>query len=136
MCARFEFSKQICKPGSAVSARAERGIVRPIWAGFARGEILDWWRRKGAEIVDIYADRFAERSDATGKLEWDDVPPDLVIRGVLVYQTAEPILKVVTRASSREEFLRFDHPRMPLLEPPLFERGNILPEAPAQPDLF
>jgi len=52
----------------------------------ARKKILDWWQRKGCTLLDIYADRFAERSNVTGKLIWDQVPQRLVIRGVLDQQ--------------------------------------------------
>jgi hypothetical protein len=31
-----------------------------------------------------------------------------------------PFLKIVTRPASDDEIDRFDHPRMPLLAPPLF----------------
>lgn len=40
----------------------ERGIARPAWAGFARSKILSWWQKRGAVLIDIPADRFAERS--------------------------------------------------------------------------
>ena len=136
MCARFEFNQQTCKPGAEVVVRAERGVARHVWAGFARREALDWWMRRGGEVVDVYADRFAERSDSTGKLEWDDVPAGLVIRGVVDRQTGQPLLKVVTRASSEEERSRFDHLRMPVMEPPLFERVDVGVEPSGQPELF
>ena len=120
MCAGFEFKKQAFKPGKEVVAKAESGLVRHIWAGFARAEILDWWQRKGGVLIDIHADRFAERSDKTGKLIWDSVPRDFVIRGLLDRQTGQSLIKIVTSESSREELERFQHPRMPLLEFPLF----------------
>jgi hypothetical protein len=40
MCATFQFKKQIFKPGKKVVAVGESGIVRQVWAGFARAEIL------------------------------------------------------------------------------------------------
>ena len=120
MCAVFEFNKQGFKPGKEVIAVAATGIVRHAWAGFARAEILDWWQSKGGVLLDIHADRFAERSDKTGKLIWDSVPRDFVIRGLLDLQTGKPLIKIVTRESSPEELQRFQHPRMPLLETPLF----------------
>lgn len=136
MCARFELNSKGCKPGAIVAARAANGIVRHPWAGFARQEILEWWTRRGAAPVDIYANRFAERSDTTGRLEWEDVPKGLVIRGVVDAQSGQPLIKVVTRPSSRSESERFDHGRMPVLEPPLFERIELPPETTAEPELF
>ena len=136
MCATFEFNRQIYKPGKKVVAVAASGIVRHAWAGFAREEILDWWQRKGGILLDIYADRFAERSNATGKLIWDQVPERLVIRGVLDQQAGgEPLVKIVTRASSHGELERYQHPRMPVLAAPLFPIVEI-PETPEAPQLF
>jgi len=94
--------------------------VSHAWAGFARSEVLSWWRKRGAVLIDIPADRFAERSGVTGKLIWDDIPAGFVIRGLVDMQTCRPLIKVVTRASSSQELDRFQHPRMPLLEEPLF----------------
>jgi len=120
MCATFQFRGKTYKPGSEVAGSGERGIVRHAWAGFARSEILSWWQKRGAVLIDIPADRFAERSEVTGKLSWDDVAEGFVIRGLVDIQTAQPHIKVVTRASSPEEIDRFQHPRMPLLEVPQF----------------
>jgi hypothetical protein len=111
----------------------ERGSFRHAWAGFARSEILAWWQRRGGILTDIPAERFAERSEVTGKLIWDDVKKGLVIRGLV--DTQEPLIKVVTRASTPAELERFHHPRMPLLEVPLLD-----PVPPGidedEPDLF
>ena len=129
MCATFEICGKIYKLGKG-------GGVRHVWAGFARSEILAWWQKKGAVLIDIPATRFAERSEVTGKLNWDDVDGELVIRGLVDVQTARPLIKVVTRASSPEELERFQHPRMPLMEGPLF--CPVPPGAydEGEPDLF
>ncbi|MEI6493686.1 MAG: hypothetical protein WCO94_14145 [Verrucomicrobiota bacterium] len=100
MCATFQFRGKTYKPGSEVTGSGERGIVRNAWAGFARSEILSWWQRRGAVLIDIPADRFAERSEVTGKLIWDSVEEGLVIRGLVDIQTKQPLIKVVTRASA------------------------------------
>jgi len=134
MCATFQFRGKTYKPGQEVNGSGERGVVRHPWAGFARSEILSWWEKKGAILIDLPAGRFAERSEITGKLIWDDVPEGLVIRGLVDIQTTQPLIKVVTRASSPEEVDRFQHPRMPLLEVPLF--GALPVEADEEPDLF
>ena len=136
MCATFQLRGKTYKPGSEVTGSGERGIVRHSWAGFARSEILSWWKKRGAVLIDIPADRFAERSEVTGKLIWDDVAEGLVIRGLVDTQTNQPLIKVVTRASSPEEVDHFQHPRMPVLEASRF--APIPPDAfeEATPDLF
>lgn len=135
MCATFQFRGKTYKPGKAVTGSGASGVVRQAWAGFARSEILPWWQKRGAVLIDIPADRFAERSEVTGNLIWDAVAEGAVIRGLLDIQTPQPLIKVVTRASTPEELERFQHPRMPLLEPPLF--APLPPEDDEdQPDLF
>lgn len=126
---------QAFKPGKTVVAVAESGIVRHVWAGFARLEIMDWWQRKGGVLLDIYADRFAERSDKTRKLVWDAIPSHFVIRGLVDHQTGAPLIKIVTRASTPEEFDKFQHPRMPVMEEALYPRVEI-PDAAGTPGLF
>ena len=121
MCATFEICGKTYKPGRVITGSGKGGVVRHVWAGFARNEILAWWQKKGAVIIDIPATRFAERSEVTRKLIWDDVEPGRVIRGIVDVQTTQPRIKVVTRASNAEELERFQHPRMPLLEVPLFD---------------
>lgn len=109
------------------------GPVRRIWAGFARSEILPWWLQRGGELVDVPAEEFAERSDASGELVWDAVPEGLVIRGLLDRQTSHELLKIVTRSSTAAELEKFQHERMPLLEPPLHPCPTDLPPPPAPP---
>ncbi len=125
MCAAFEFQGRGFQPGKIVAGVDEQGIVRHVWAGFARAEILDWWQRKGAVLLDIPANRFAERSEITGKLVWGDVPDGMILRGLLDSQTSKPLIKIVTRASTKQEIEFFHHPRMPLLEKPLFPGHSI-----------
>lgn len=120
MCATFEIRGRIAKPGRKVVGAAKHGVARHVWAGFARQEILSWWERKGALLIDLPATRFAERSDISGKLVWDDLEPGLVIRGIIDMKTPEPLIKIVTRPAAKEEIERFQHPRMPLIERPLF----------------
>ena len=120
MCAVFQFQNKIFKSGGMITARSQRGVVNHVWAGFARHEILDWWRNQGAMLLDIHARSFAERSDQTRRLIWDLVPENRVIRGVLHIQSPNFLIKIVTRAATSLEVERFHHPRMPLLAEPLF----------------
>ncbi len=137
MCAALELNSHLLRPGRVVGVWRREGRCEVVWAGFARHEILNWWRTKGYEPVDVPAHRFAERSQSTRKLAWEIVPSGLVVRG-LVEQSdgGTPLLKVVTRAATFEETARFDHPRMPLLEPPLFSAEAIDLAPDAQQELF
>ena len=135
MCATFQFKKQVFKPGKEIVAVSKSGLVQHVWAGFARMELLDWWQRKGGVLLDIYADRFAERSDDTGKLIWDEVPSRFVIRGLLDRQSDEPLIKIVTRASTPEEILKFHHTRMPVMEEALYPRVET-PDTRDETELF
>jgi len=135
MCAVFERKGQGFRPGRLVNAAGPEGAVDHVWAGFSRTEILAWWLQKGGVLIDIPADRFAERSSITGKLIWADVPQGMVIRGLLDSQGKAPLIKVVTKAASEEEQSRFQHPRMPLLEVPLY-RDVPVPEPQREPGLL
>jgi hypothetical protein len=101
------------------------GGLQLVWAGFARWEILHWWEKKGGELVDVPADRFAERSERTRELIWDEIPRGNVVRGLVERSGPKPLLKIVTRASTAAELARFEHPRMPLIEPPLFSSASV-----------
>jgi hypothetical protein len=120
MCAAFELNSRVLRPGKLIRVWRERQPATLVWAGFARRESVGWWRKNGADLVDIPAERFAERSDRDRQLRWDAVPAGMVIRGLVDPHEGKPLLKVVTRASTAEELARFEHDRMPLLELPLF----------------
>ena len=139
MCAAFELNSRTIRPGKRAGVWRGEKAEQIVWAGFARREMLAWWKRQGAELVDVPAHRFAERSERDRQLRWDDVPPGLVIRGLMVQPGTTPLLKIVTRASTGEELQRFEHPRMPLLEEPLFSAAPIDAASPgedAQRELF
>ncbi len=119
MCATFKNGDRVFKPRSIVEAMGRAGDVSAVWAGFARSEILGWWKRQGALELDVQATEFAERSDTTGELVWGTVPAGLVLRAVLDSRGTTPLLKVVTREATGAELTVYGHPRMPVLEPPL-----------------
>jgi len=133
MCSVFKNKNLILKPGHLLKGATERGPASGIWAGFARSEILDWWKRQGAEEVELTATSFAERSEKTGQLVWDDVPDGQIISALLDHRQSPALLKVVTRPSTAPELARFNHPRLPLLQKRKFP--PILP-AEEEPDLF
>jgi hypothetical protein len=138
MCAALALNTNVIRPGKWIGFWRKRGKDQLVWAGFARSESLDWWKRRGGELVDVPAHRFAERSDRTRNLTWDDILPGHVVRGLVDPNEGKPLLKIVTRASSEEELNRFGHPRMPVIEPRLFsaELFQVTSPAPAQVELF
>lgn len=120
MCAVFERKGRVFRPGRPVFGIGPGGVLTHPWAGFAREEILEWWQRKGGVLIDLPAERFAERSEVTGKLIWGEIESGLVLRGLLDTQGGKPSIKVVTRGATAEEQTHYQHPRMPVLQCPLF----------------
>jgi hypothetical protein len=127
MCARLELNDTSRQPGQALAVwLEERHSAWLIWAGFARSESLGRWLSMGGQLVDIPAQRFAERSNRTRRLIWQDVPIGKVVRGIVDSNSGKPLLKVVTRAATPEEYARFEHPRMPFIEAPRVSAEQIL----------
>ena len=121
MCAALELNSRMIRPGKLLPLWRRKKLEQLVWAGFARKESLGWWKRKGGELVDVPAHRFAERSDRDKQLWWDDVPAGLIVRGLVdPNEGGTLLLKIVTRASTDEEMQRFEHSRMPLIEEPIF----------------
>lgn len=118
MCARFCKDGREFKPGDEVEVRCKHAGRKVPWAGFARNETLPWWQKNGGELVDIHAERFAERANDNHDLIWDDIPAGQVIRGLIEKEKGQ--LKIVTRPATDDETKKFRHSRMPLLEPPLW----------------
>lgn len=119
MCSRFKDKKgETLRPGQmvevmrAIRERREKRVLP--WAGFARSEIMAWWLRQGSEEVEIEASAFAERSDVSGELVWEDLPEGRVIAGLIDRREGKELLKVVTRGATHDEFRKFAHPRMPV----------------------
>ena len=133
MCSVFKNKNLVLKPGRLLKGATQRGPVSAVWAGFARSEILDWWKHQGAEEVELTATSFAERSEITRQLVWDDVPEGQVISALLDHRENPALLKVVTRPANEDELATFDHPRLPLLQKRKFEP---VPPAEEEPDLF
>jgi hypothetical protein len=133
MCSVFKNKNLVLKPGRLLKGATQRGPVSAVWAGFARSEILDWWKKQGTEEVELAATSFAERSEKTHQLVWDDVPEGHVISALLDHREKPALLKVVTRPSNEDELARFEHPRLPLLQKRKFEP---VPPAEEEPDLF
>jgi hypothetical protein len=134
MCAAFELNETHLRPGRFIGCWKGPNVKLLAWAGFAKSEALGWWKKKGGELVDIPAHRFAERSDRTRQLIWGDVPAGQVIRGLIDPNDGKPVIKVVTRASTEEEQAKYEHPRMPVITDPLYsaEPPPLPPEEPRE----
>ena len=133
MCSVFKNKNLVLKPGRLLKGATQRGPVSAVWAGFARSEILDWWKHQGSEEVELTATSFAERSEITRQLVWEDVPEGQVISALLDHRENPALLKVVTRPANEDELARFEHPRLPLLQKRKFEP---VPPAEEEQDLF
>ena len=133
MCSVFKNKTLVLKPGRVINGSSQRGHVAGVWAGFARSEILDWWHRQGAEEVELTATSFAERSDRTRQLVWEDIPEGQVISAILDHRQNPALLKIVTRPSHPNELAKFEHPRLPLLQKRKFP---AIPPGEEEPDLF
>ncbi len=117
MCARFELNDTRLMPGKSIGVWLGPGRGdRFVWAGFARRESLGWWKRKGGELVDVPASRYAERSRKDGRLVWADLTAGHVIRGLVDPNDGKPLVKIVTRACEPEEAAFFGHDRICLTE--------------------
>jgi hypothetical protein len=113
MCAALQIGSRIFRPGKPLPFRSAHHARTAPWAGFSRAESRAWWVSQGAVLAEIPAHQFAERSDRTRQLVWEAVPAGSAVCGIFIESSG--LLKVVTRASSPEEFARFEHPRMPLI---------------------
>ena len=78
MCIAFQFKGKIYKPARPIRVISDGKPVDKVWAGCAREEILEWWKKRGAKLADLHAEKFAERSDKSGRLIWGEVPEGLV----------------------------------------------------------
>lgn len=142
MCIAFQFLGKTYRPARPIRVVSDGKAVDKVWAGCAREEILEWWKKRGAKLADLHAEKFAERSGRDGRLIWGDVPPGMVLRA-LIDPTNGPgkeLVKVVTRVATPEEAAHFEHDRLPLMAPPLHPETIPTSGAPApaspQIDLF
>lgn len=133
MCSVFKNKDLVFKPGRLLKGATLRGKVSIVWAGFARSEIRDWWRKQGAEDVELTATSFAERSEKTGCLVWEDIPEGHVISAIADHRKKPSLLRIVTRPADAEEEAKFQHARLPVLRIRQFEE---VPPGEKELDLF
>ncbi|MDX6765190.1 MAG: hypothetical protein SFU85_00200 [Candidatus Methylacidiphilales bacterium] len=133
MCIAFQFKGQTFKPARPIRVVADGRPKDHVWAGCARGEILEWWKKRGALLADLHAEKFAERSSRDGRIVWGEVPAGTVLRALIDPSKGpgKELIKVVTRAATPEEAAHFGHDRLPLIESPLYP--GVIPEAGPEP---
>jgi hypothetical protein len=98
---------RIYRPSNNIPTQVGGKSQMLFWDGFAREERLGMWKSRGASEVTIKADAFAERSDTSRELVWDENP--VTIHGLVIQNT----VRVITREASPAELSRFGHGRMP-----------------------
>jgi hypothetical protein len=125
MCDALAIHGRILRPGKPVGFWRGGASDQLVWAGFARIEILPWWIARGAECVDVPAERFAKRSDFDRQWRWEDMPRGQILRGLIDPNQGRPVLRIVNRPSLPDEIARFQQPRMPVVEAPLFSAAPV-----------
>jgi len=127
MCAAIEFSTRVVRLGRRIAFRHAAGEAELPWMGFAREEVLGWWRLRGAELVDLPADRFAQRSEFDRQIRWTDLTVGQVIRALLDLTPEEPVIRVLTRPSTPEEHKRLQVTRMPVTDAAILHPAACVP---------
>src|SRR5437762_14060394 len=128
MCNRFVQTGREVRPGqrAKVLMRGPGGEFEipfddAIFGGPARSESRNYWvKREGAEpvlIPDI--ERFGEKNKATGEQNWEDVPANSAMEGLLLPRPPGKdyrLLKVVTQAATAGQIARLGNDRVPVLQ--------------------
>ena len=93
-----------------------------IFGGPARKESSNFWiQSEGAEPVIVPdVERFGEKSKTTGQQNWEDVPAETALEGLLLPtppgKDYRP-LKVVTQAATADQLERLGNNRAPICVP-------------------
>ena len=128
MCNRFVQNGREVRPGqrAKVLMRGPGGEFEipfddAIFGGPARSESRNYWiKREGAQpvlIPDI--ERFGEKNKATGEQNWEDVPANSAMEGLLLPRPPGKdyrLLKVVTQAATADQLTRLGNDRVPVLQ--------------------
>lgn len=108
------------------------------FGGPARSESRNYWiKREGAEPVLVpNISRFGEKDKATGRQNWENVPPGSALEGLLLpippgkdYR----LLKIVTQPATPEQFARLGNDRAPVvhqIELPIEKSPDAPPKLP------
>jgi hypothetical protein len=142
MCNRYVQKGREVRPGqrTTVLLRGPGGefeipFDEAIFGGPARNESRNYWiEREGAEPVRVPdIERFGEKNKATGEQNWQEVPANSAMEGLLLPRPPGKdyrLLKVVTQSATPEQLAQLGSDRVPIIsmrkskEP--FERGGEL----------
>jgi hypothetical protein len=126
MCNRYVQKGREVRPGQRTTvllkgpgAEFEIEFDEAIFGGPARKESRNYWiEREGAEPVlvpDI--ERFGEKDKATGQQNWEDVPANSVMEGLLLPRPPGKdyrLLKVLTQPAAVDQLARLGNDRVPV----------------------
>jgi hypothetical protein len=126
MCNRYVQKGREVRPGQRTKvllkcpgAEFEIDFDEAIFGGPARKESRNYWiEREGAEPVlvpDI--ERFGEKDKATGQQNWEDVPANSVMEGLLLPRPPGKdyrLLKVLTQPAAADQLARLGNDRVPV----------------------
>lgn len=126
MCNRYVQTGKEIRPGQGtiVLMRGPGGtyelpFTEAIFGGPARMESRNYWiKREGAEPVIVPGiSRFGEKDKTTGTQNWEDVPEDSAMEGLLLPRPPGKeyrLLKVVTQPATEEQKTRLGNDRVPV----------------------
>ena len=126
MCNCFVQKGREVRPGQRTmvlmkgpGAEFEIPFDEAVFGGPARSESRNYWiKREGAETVlvpDI--ERFGEKDKATGEQNWEEVPANSTMEGLLLPRPPGKnyrLLKVVTQPAAPEQIVRLGNDRVPV----------------------
>jgi hypothetical protein len=147
MCNRFVQNGKEIRPGAKTKARVlmkgpggifELPFEGAVFSGAARDDNRSYWiNREGAEEVRVPGiSRFGERDQTTGQENFEDVPADSTMEGLLLPVPPGKdyrLLKVITQAASPAQQARLGNDRVPVFEPPVEAIGSGKWEDPPAP---
>jgi hypothetical protein len=126
MCNRFVQKGREVQPGQRTmvlmrgpGAEFEIPFDEAIFGGPARSESRNYWiHREGAEPVIVPdIERFGEKDRMTGEQNWEDVPANSAMEGLLLPRPPGKnyrLLKVVTQPTTAGQIARLGNDRVPV----------------------
>lgn len=101
----------------------ELPFTEAIFGGPARQESRNYWiKREGAEEVLVpEVSKFGEKNKATGEQNWEELPPDSALEGLLLPKPPGKdyrLLKIVTQPATADQQTRLGNDRAPVVRHP------------------
>jgi len=126
MCNRYVQKGREVRPGQRTlvlmkgpGGEFEMPFEDAVFGGPARNESRNYWiKREGAEPVLVpNIERFGEKNKTTGEQNWEDVPANSAMEGLLLPRPPGKdyrLLKVVTQPATQEQTARLGNDRVPV----------------------